>query len=137
MYEPYLAHYGVKGMKWGVRKNRFSLGRKSGGAPKTKPKTKAEKAAQTRAKNERKRKRGVRASKAVGYTYLGAGVFGMAYMRSKTVRVVTAAATNAAKRGAIYATAALVNRAAYATNKRNQGQASPVDVGEAIIRKVT
>ena len=21
MYEPYLAHYGVKGMKWGVRKN--------------------------------------------------------------------------------------------------------------------
>ena len=133
MYEPYLAHYGVKGMKWGVRKNRFSLGRKSGGAPKTK----AEKAAQTRAKNERKRKRGVRASKAVGYTYLGAGVFGMAYMRSKTVRVVTAAATNAAKRGAIYATAALVNRAAYATNKRNQGQASPVDVGEAILRKVT
>ena len=24
MYEPYLAHYGVKGMKWGVRKSRDS-----------------------------------------------------------------------------------------------------------------
>ena len=29
MYEPYLAHYGVKGMKWGVRKRKLDSGKSS------------------------------------------------------------------------------------------------------------
>ena len=29
LYDPYLAHYGVKGMKWGVRKNRRGSAKKS------------------------------------------------------------------------------------------------------------
>ena len=130
MYEPYLAHYGVKGMKWGVRRNRES----SSGSDSSTPQSKR---AQTMVRDERSRKRRVRAVKAVGVTYAGAALFGVAYMQSKTVRVGVAAASYAAKRGAAHAAAALAGHIASPTPRKSPAQPSAVDVGEAIVRKVS
>lgn len=80
-YQDYLAHYGVKGMRWGVRRNRDSGSSKRGSKRSSKSSQNGSKSS-----NEEPRKKMSRGRKAAIAGLAAAGTIGVAYLGTRHVK---------------------------------------------------